>query len=218
MNSFWAKTTYEIWLEQATPEIKDWFQRELRYLKKNIKPNSKILDIGCGFGRHIQILANFSKEVVGVDNERSMIKKARKKLGDLGNVRLFLQDVKKLNFDDCSFDYVICMTGTFGNLLDKKLDTLKEMKRVCKNGGKIIISVYSEKALKTRLESYKKVDLPIIKIKGGTIYAEEGFISEQFTKPQLEKLFNSTDLKVKILKLNNISYICEAIKKEVARE
>ena len=57
---------------------------------------------------------------------------------------------KKLHFSDDIFDYVICMTNTFGNLGDIKLDVLKEMKRVCKKNGKIFIGVYSEKAFDVR--------------------------------------------------------------------
>jgi ubiquinone/menaquinone biosynthesis C-methylase UbiE len=142
-----------------------------------------------------------------------MIQKSKQNLSNFKNVKLFLQDAKKLDFDDNSFDYVICMTNTFGDFPDIKTDVLDEMKRVCKNDGKIIISVYSEKSLEIRKSDYEKVGLHITKIDDGIIHTKEGLISEQFTKPQLENLFNSTDLKVEITELNPISYICEAVKK-----
>ena len=213
MDDFFSKHFFETWLEQAAPEIKEWFSREIEYLKKNIEPNSKILDIGCGFGRHIKILAPFSKEIIGIDNNSDMIQKSKQNLSNFKNVKLFLQDAKKLDFDDNSFDYVICMTNTFGDFPEIKTDVLKEMKRVCKNDGKIIISIYSEKSLEIRKNDYEKVGLHITKIDDGIIHTEEGLISEQFTKTQLENLFNSVDLEVEITELNPISYICEAVKK-----
>ncbi len=212
MDDFFSKHFFENWLEQASPEIKEWFSKEIEYLRKNIKPNSKILDIGCGFGRHIKILAHSAEEIIGIDNNEDMISKAKQNLSNLKNVKLFLQDAKKLEFNDNSFDYVISMTNTFGDFPDIKIDVLKEMKRVCKNNGKIIISVYSEKSFEIRKNDYKKVGLHITKIDDGIIHTEEGLISEQFTRPQLEKFFNSVGLKFRIFELNPISYICEVVK------
>ena len=60
-DNFFSKPFFKTWLKQSSSEIKEWFQKEIEYLKKNIKPKSKILDVGCGFGRHIKILAPFSK-------------------------------------------------------------------------------------------------------------------------------------------------------------
>ena len=209
---FFSKSFFETWFEQSSSELKDWFQKEIKYLKNNIKPNSKILDIGCGFGRHIKVLADFSKEVVGIDDNEDMLQKAKRKLSNFKNVRLFLQNAKKLSFDNNFFDYVICMTNTFGNFSDGKENALKEMKRVCKEDGKIIICVYSDKALKVRKKSYEKLGLHITKINNGMIYTKEGLISEQFTKPKLEKLFEKLKLKSKILELNSISFLCELTK------
>ena len=209
IDKFFSKPYFEIWLKQAHPKIKDWFQKEIEYLKKNIKPNSKILDVGCGFGRHIEILAGFSKEVVGIDNNSDMIRKAKDRLSNFKNVKLFLQDAQNLDFEDDYFDYIICLTNTFGNFPDIKEKVLKEMKRVCKKDGKIIISVYNDKSLEIRKKSYEKVGLHITKIKDGIIYTKEGLISEQFSKPQLQQLFDKLNLKSKILELNDISFLCE---------
>ena len=208
-NKFFSKPFFEIWLKQAHPKIKDWFEKEIAYLKKNIKPNSKILDIGCGFGRHIEIIADFSKEVIGIDNTEDMLQKAKQRLSNFKNVKLFLQDAQNLQFEDDYFDYVICVTNTFGDFPNIKEDVLKEMKRVCKKGGKIIISVYNDKALEIRKKDYEKVGLHITEIKNNVIYTKEGLISEQFSKPQLKELFDKLKLKSKILELNDISFLCE---------
>lgn len=213
MDNFFSKKFYEIWLKQTMPEIKEWFSKEIQFLKENIKPDSKILDVGCGFGRHMKILANFSKEVVGIDDNDNMIKKAKDRFSNFKNVKLFLQNAQKLNFEDEYFDYVICMTNTFGNVLKTKINVLKEMKRVCRKGGKIIISVYSDKSFKIRKKSYEKIGLHITKVEDRIVYTKEGLISEYFTEQQLEKIFNLAGLKVKIIKPNSISYICEAVKR-----
>jgi len=120
MDNFFSKNFFENWLNEASPEIKDWFQKEADYLKERIKPNSTILDVGCGFGRHIQLFSSFSKEVVGIDNDNVMVGKAREILKNFDNVRLFLQDAEKMEFPDGTFDYVICANNYFWLIFRKQ--------------------------------------------------------------------------------------------------
>src|SRR3989344_8222819 len=200
-NTVYSKPFFENWLNVAPLEVKEWLEKEIKYLKENIKPNSKVLDIGCGFGRHIEIIADFSKEVIGIDDNPNMIKKAKDRLSNFKNVKLFLQNAQKLDFEDDYFDYVICLTNTFGDFPELKEKALKEMKRVCKKDGKIIISVYNDKALEIRKKDYGKVGLHITEIKNNIIYTKEGLISEQFSKPQLKELFDKLKLKSKILEV-----------------
>ncbi len=205
----YSKHLFEIWLKQAHPLIKDWFQKEITYLEKSITPHSKVLDIGCGFGRHIKIIAPFSREVIGVDNNEDMIQKAKETLSSFKNVKLFVQDARKLSFRNDSFDYVICMTNTFGNFINQKVEVLEEMKRVCKKSGTIIISVYNNKALEIRKIGYEKVGLHITRVENGIIHTKECLVTEQFSKKQLTKLFDNLELKSKIIDLNTISFLCE---------
>ena len=90
------------------------------------------MDIGCGFGRHIEIIANFSKEVIGIDINFEMIEKAKNKLSNFKNVKLFIKDAQNLDFKKDYFNYVICFTNTFGVFPEIKERVLREMKRVCK--------------------------------------------------------------------------------------
>lgn len=201
---FFSKPFFETWLSQPHPRIKDWFRKEVEYLKENIAPNSKVLDIGCGFGRHIEVISDRCEEIVGIDNNNDMIRKARERLPDSENIKLFVQDAQNLTLDDNYFDYVICMTNTFGDFPPIKLDVLGEMKRVCKEGGKIIISVYNDNSLEIRKKDYQNVGLTISSTEDGVVHTEEGLVSEQFTRKQLEGLFDKLGLESKISELTPI--------------
>lgn len=200
---------WEEYIKNADPLIKDWLKKENLYLRKNIKRGSIVLDVGCGFGRNIKSISAIAKKIIGVDNDKDLFEAIRKKLSKFKNVEVFLENAKRMHFPTAMFDYTICMGNTFGNFGADKLKILKEMKRVTKKGGKIIISVYSERALCIRVKEYKRIGIKIKKIKDGTIYSEEGLILEQFTKEKLKKIFNSCRLKkIKITELNPISYLC----------
>ena len=197
------------------PIIKDWLSKEDLYLKKNIKNDSCVLDIGCGTGRSIKTIKDIAKKIVGIDNNKAVIGKIRKKLSKFNNVVIYCKDAENTSLKDNTFDYTICVGNTFGDFGHDKIKILKEMKRLTKKKGKIIVSVFSEKALPIRLKIYKKAGMTLKKIgEDGTIITAEGINTEQFSQQKLKKIFSMIGLDVKIIKLNPISYICEATKGE----
>lgn len=208
------KSILEYWqgyIKNTDPLIKDWLKKENIYLKKNIKKGAVVLDVGCGFGGNIGVIYRIAKKIVGIDNDKPLCGKIIKKLSKFKNVEFFCEDAKEMHFSDNTFDYVICMGNTFGNFGKDKLKILKEMKRLTMKGGKIIISVYSEKALPIRIKGYEKIGIKIKKIQNRTVYTKEGLILEQFTKAKINKIFKLTELRIKIIELNPISYLCEAV-------
>lgn len=216
MSKATAKSILEYWenyIKNSDPLIKDWIRKENNYLKENVKKGAIVLDVGCGFGRNIEAIVNIAEKIVGIDNNKPFCEKIVKKLSKFKNVKFFCEDAEKMHFLNGAFDYVICMGNTFGDFAKNKLKILKEMKRVAKKDGKIIISVYSEKALDTREKEYKRIGIKIRKIDNGTIYTDNHLVLEQFDEEKLQKIFNLAKLKVKIIKLNPISYICTAMVK-----
>jgi len=174
-----------------------------------------VLSVGCGWGKNLKAIAKIIKKGIGIDFDSEIIKEAKRNLKKFSNIELFVENAKETHFKDNTFDYVICLGNTFGNFGRDKYKILREMKRVTKKGGKIIVSIYSEKALPVRVEGYKKVGWVIIKksTKERTIYTKDGLTSEQFSKRKIKKIFQKVGLNVKIVELNPISYICEATKR-----
>ena len=191
-------------------ELKNYLLKENDYLKNLIKKNSIILDVGCGEGRHLKLLAKISIKLFGIDYCKSMIDNARKELSDFDNVELFLEDASKTHFQNNYFNCSLCMFNTFGNIPKSKQKlVLNELKRVTKRKGIIVISVYSENAKEIQKKFYKNIGLTIGKEDSDFVYTKKGFKSERFSEDKLIKLFNSLNLKAKIIQLSPISYICE---------
>jgi 2-polyprenyl-6-hydroxyphenyl methylase/3-demethylubiquinone-9 3-methyltransferase len=195
-------------LIEVFPEFKEWTKQEIIEIKKFLKNDSIVLDVGCGWGREIKELAPFCKKIIGIDNDAKEIKIAKSYLKDIPNLELHTQDAKNTSFPDKSFDIIICVGNTFGNLGDDKEAVLREIKRLIKKNGKILISVYSEGAKSKRIKAYESIGLKIKTIKNGKIIFEDGLISEEFSKDELKKIFEKFQLKVRFIDIGKIAVLC----------
>ncbi|HEY9059552.1 MAG TPA: class I SAM-dependent methyltransferase [Pseudobacteroides sp.] len=99
--------------------------------------NGKVLEVGVGTGKNIQYYPE-SVEVSAIDFSEKMLEFAREKASIYGKkVDLRLMDVQALDFADETFDTIIT-TCVFCSVPDP-IKGLKELKRVCKKDGQIIM-------------------------------------------------------------------------------
>ena len=206
---------YHNLLLNSLPEsYRVWFETEKEYLKKQIKPDSIVLEIGSGDGRSIHDLFPITQNITAVDIDKEAIARAQKLFAEFPSIKIIDADAINLPLENECFDYVVCM-GTFMNLADKKYTILNEMKRVLKNDGKAIVSTFSEKALSERLNIYRSVGAPIKEIIGGTVVFDESLganISEQFSRQELIDIFTKAGFVVEDMVEVSIAYMCTLLK------
>jgi ubiquinone/menaquinone biosynthesis C-methylase UbiE len=106
--------------------------------------SGRLLEVGCGEALFLAelALANRSLELHGVDNWEQILERAKERLAgkEIGTVKLSLADGAKLPFADSYFETVVCINTIFN--LDSLVTVNKvfrEISRVCKKGGKVII-------------------------------------------------------------------------------
>jgi malonyl-CoA O-methyltransferase len=99
----------------------------------------RVLDVGCGTGRHTAALAAAGARVSAIDFSQGMLQQAKLK-PECGHVDFVQHDLAEpFPFAEGSFDAIVC-----GLVLDhiRKLDLLfGEMHRVCKPGSFAAVSV-----------------------------------------------------------------------------
>lgn len=201
-------------LNDLPQSYRERFQDEKKYLQKNITPNSNVLEIGCGDGRSIVDMLDITQNIVGIDHDDKAIKDASDRFSDYPWIKIVKANWENLPFDSNSYDFVICMT-TFANFWDKKFDILNEIKRVCKDNGKIIISVFGENALDERMKLYKKVWAEIISLTWWKVTFNKELwanVSEQFSREELEEIFYNVWLKIEDITKSGIAYLCTVTK------
>lgn len=195
-------------LKNLPESYKIRFEEEKKYLNGIITPHSKVLEIGCWDGRSINDILSITENITGIDYDDKAINDAKNNFSKNPSIKIFKSDATDLPFENNEFDFVICMT-TFANFADKKFIILEEMKRVLKESGKIIISVFSENALDERMKVYKATWVKIKEIlNGNVVFGDNVGESEQFNKEELENIFFKANLHIKEIKKVNIAYLC----------
>jgi phosphatidylethanolamine/phosphatidyl-N-methylethanolamine N-methyltransferase len=103
-----------------------------------IAPNDRILEVGVGTGINASLYPSHC-HVTGIDLSTSMLDKARERVARQGlrNIRLLEMDAVSLTFADNSFDIVYA--PYLVSVVPDPVKVVKEMRRVCRPGGRIVI-------------------------------------------------------------------------------
>lgn len=117
----------------------------------SIGEKASILDIGCGGGMAVNILARkaYNGKIYGIDYSEDMVSLARKvnkNLINQGQVEISQGSVSDLPFTDNSFDLVTAFETLY--FWPNLSDDLKEIKRVLKPGGVLLICNEAYKDIK----------------------------------------------------------------------
>jgi ubiquinone/menaquinone biosynthesis C-methylase UbiE len=103
-------------------------------------PDDNVLDVACGPGLLACAFARVAKHAIGLDMTPAMLQQARKTQQEQGldNVSWQKGDVYSVPFPESQFS-IVSSRFAFHHLQDP-LAALREMKRVCKSDGKIVVA------------------------------------------------------------------------------
>jgi len=154
----------------------------------------RIIDLGCGTGRHLIFFLKNGFELYGVDAAPKGLEIAKKWLEEENKCAdLLLHRIEnKLPYEDDFFDAVVSIQVIHHNFLDKIKITIKEIERILRKGGIIFLTFPTLKLFK-----YQK-EWDLIEVEPRTFIPQKGQEKDLphhfFTKDEIRKLFKNFEI------------------------
>ena len=145
---FNSKYYHILYKERDKKEAEFFINNLVEYLK--LKKGSKLIDIGCGKGRHANYLNSLGFDVVGIDLSPNNIAAAKK--NEKSNLHFVVQDMRKVYLED-KFDIAINLFTSFGyfnNDTDEQA-AINAMAKNLKSEGILVIDFMNVKKVITNL-------------------------------------------------------------------
>lgn len=105
-----------------------------------ISPGDEVLECACGTGLLSVVIAERCAHLTASDFSAKMLRQAERKCRSLRNVSFEQGNILAIDHPGERFDAVVAANVI--HLLDEPLRALRELDRVCKRGGKLIIPTY----------------------------------------------------------------------------
>jgi SAM-dependent methyltransferase len=121
-----------------------------------LQPGQRVLDVGCGAGVFLQVVAARGAEPFGIDASESLVALARMRVPD-ADVRV--GDMQFLPYGDDRFDLVTGFTSFF--FAEDLVAALREAGRVAVSGAPVVIQVWGRPE-RCDLEAMKQIARPFL--------------------------------------------------------
>lgn len=183
------------------------FTWDIEILSQYALDGERVLDLGCGNGRLLEILGEKPIEYFGLDTSEKLIEIAKKKYPQ---DRFEVGDILKLPYSDNFFNKVFAIR-ILHHIPSKafRLRAIEEIKRVLKPGGILILTVWNVWGSKYKINLLRTIKYSFLKIVGrpgldfGDAFIPWWKMNEKlsryfhfFTKSELKNLVRKSNLKI----------------------
>ena len=111
----------------------------------------RILDLGCGAGRHVVYFAEKGFETYGADISETGLVLTKKRLGRRRlEAEMIKCDMKSIPYVSSCFDAVLCVQAIYHQRLKEIQQTISEVHRILKRRGLLLVNLHSKRSDKIR--------------------------------------------------------------------
>ncbi|MBI2838731.1 MAG: class I SAM-dependent methyltransferase [Acidobacteria bacterium] len=206
------KACYEL----ATAAVRTYLQAEIHFVTRRVGPDTRVLELGCGYGRVLRVLIPAAARVAGIDTSLASLRMARDDIVVRRGVWLAAMDAARLAFRDRSFDLTICIQNGISAFGVDHASLIAEASRVTCSGGLVLFSSYSAKFWTQRLEWFEIQaahglvgEIDYAATGDGVIACKDGFRATTVSPERFRNLTESLGLASRIVEVDDSSVFCE---------
>jgi len=203
----------------ASPRIRQYLRAETDQVIQRIHGVTRVLELGCGYGRVLREIAPHVGRAIGNDTSRASLVLASSNLADLSNCDLVRMDAARLAFPEAVFDATICVQNGISAFGVDRQKLVAEAVRVTRNSGIVLFSTYSPRIWPDRLDWFRTQsragllgELDETRSRDGTIACKDGFRSEAVSEAELRALFETLAQEVRVYEVDGSSMFAEAVR------
>jgi SAM-dependent methyltransferase len=188
-----SSDTWQFWYTRKEGTVEPEIPMLENFLRKS--GGSKVLDFGCGAGRHTIYFVRKGFEVYGFDVSRVAIRRAREllKKENLSANLMILDMTKPLPYQGAYFDAILAVRVMHHTYVKNIKSIANEIDRVLKTGGYLFLQVPSfsrAERLRRKREGWK-FEEPEPRTYVSLDGEEKGIPHHHFTKNELLALFKN---------------------------
>lgn len=206
------KRVYDI----APPRVRRYLDAETHHVVEQIKPGADVLELGCGYGRILPVLAKKAGMLVGIDTSIDNLAFGRPALGHLVHCRLLCMDAALLGFGNERFDCVVCIQNGISAFHVDRHHLIREAVRVAKPGGVVLFSTYADRFWEDRLSWFEMQagagllgEIDYDRTASGVIVCKDGFTATTASPEDFRVLTAGLDAEVNLVEVDGSSLFCE---------
>ncbi|UCF66656.1 MAG: class I SAM-dependent methyltransferase [Acidobacteriota bacterium] len=202
--------------EIAPPRVRQYLDEEIRHAARAIRPTDCVLELGCGYGRILERLQDRTARLVGIDTSAASLRLAHEILGEHSGCRLLLMDASHLALCRASFDVVLCLQNGLSAFHVEPRAVIEEAVRVTRPSGSVLLSSYSERFWRHRLEWFRlQADRGLLgsideqATGGGVIVCTDGFRASTISPERFISLVSGLPVRWHLREIDGSSLFCE---------
>jgi SAM-dependent methyltransferase len=204
--------------ELAPPRAQAYLEAEIGFVLEHCVPSSRVLELGCGYGRVLGRLCERVQLAVGVDTSLASLRLAHKLIGGHAAIRLAAMDALSMGFPGRAFDLTVCVqNGISAFACDRRL-LVAEAVRVTRSGGSVVLSSYAERFWDARLEWFEAQaahgligEIDPEATRDGVIVCRDGFRATTVSAAGFAALAAEVGLAPRVFEVAGSSLFCELV-------
>jgi SAM-dependent methyltransferase len=200
----------------APQRVKQYLEAEIAFVLGHITATDRILELGCGYGRALNVMAAKAAFSVGIDTAHESLLLAR--VSTIRNSSPFWvaeMDAAALGFIDGIFDIVLCIQNGISAFHVDQRRLIEESLRLIRRGGKALFSSYSDKFWDDRLRWFELQaqhgllgEIDYDATGDGVIVCTDGFRATTVSPERFQELTSGLEVEIEIEEVDRSSVFC----------